>query len=318
MNARLRFFRPLLLFAILFVCFAPKTLAQSGIAYFAEGNFGRIRSVHLDGTNLQTVVSGAFAPTAVDIDVPNQHLYWTDLTNDKISRSNLDGSSIVDLVTNVIDPSGLSLDLGAGKMYWTTIDPFGGTVQRANLDGTNVETLLTGLVGGAWAIEVNPVGAGKMYFAGRVCCPDGEVHRANLDGTSPQVIYSDANDNINGVTLDVANGKVFWTSIGPSHAIRSANLDGTNVQTLTLPPLTQPFGIDYVPSLSRVVFGTKQGANGLLAMSAADGSQYQLIISGVEVLDVAVIPLQIPEPATIGLFIIGTIATVIRRGFCLH
>ena len=47
-----------------------------------------------------------------------------------------------DLVTGVILPDDLTVDLDAGKMYWTTSRK----IQRANLDGTGVEEVVTGLI----------------------------------------------------------------------------------------------------------------------------------------------------------------------------
>ena len=49
------------------------------------------------------------------------------------------------MTTGLDMPRGLALDLGAGKMYW--IDQGTDKIQRANLDGSDVEDLVTtGLV----------------------------------------------------------------------------------------------------------------------------------------------------------------------------
>ena len=47
------------------------------------------------------------------------------------------------MVTGVQHPRGMALDAVGGKLYWTEL----GTkkIQRANLDGTSVEDLVTGL-----------------------------------------------------------------------------------------------------------------------------------------------------------------------------
>ena len=51
-----------------------------------------------------------------------------------------------DLVGSGLDlPGGLALDLRGGKMYWT--DRGTAKIQRANLDGSGVEELLTSAVG---------------------------------------------------------------------------------------------------------------------------------------------------------------------------
>ena len=47
-----------------------------------------------------------------------------------------------DLITSGLSvPYGLAVDVSGGKMYWT--DRQNGKIQRADLDGSNVEDLLT-------------------------------------------------------------------------------------------------------------------------------------------------------------------------------
>ena len=78
-------------------------------------------------------------------------MYWTDLSTDKIQRANLDGSDIEDLVTRGLESaSGIALDVAGGKMYWTDVGELGTgaqvgkeKIQCANLDGSNVQTLVT-------------------------------------------------------------------------------------------------------------------------------------------------------------------------------
>ena len=79
-------------------------------------------------------------------------MYWTDSGTDKISRANLDGTEVEDLVTGLSGPLlfhgpwGIALDVAAGKVYWTFWDTQNiglGKIQRANLDGTQLEDLVT-------------------------------------------------------------------------------------------------------------------------------------------------------------------------------
>ena len=59
-------------------------------------------------------------------------------------------------------PNGIALDVGRGKMYWT--DSTTDKIKRANLDGSNVEDLITKLESSLWYIALD-VGRGKMYWA---------------------------------------------------------------------------------------------------------------------------------------------------------
>jgi DNA-binding beta-propeller fold protein YncE len=99
-----------------------------------------------------------------------QKIYCTDvfLEDSRIYRADLDGSNTELLVTLVPsgegpDPRTLALDLLANRMYWTTTGPRSpGKIQRANLDGSNVQDVLA--AGTPTAIALDPRG-GKFYFA---------------------------------------------------------------------------------------------------------------------------------------------------------
>ena len=150
------------------------------------------------------------------------------------------------IVTYSIDPSDPVLPSGIGqvggctgrgitgatKMYWTVLGT--GKVQRANLDGANVQDLVTGLE--------HPVGialdvaGGKMYWTDWEA---GKVQRANLDGANVQDLVTGLGWPYS-IALDVAGGKMYWTVLG-TDKVQRANLDGSNVQDLT--GLGTPMGI---------------------------------------------------------------------------
>ena len=50
-------------------------------------------------------------------------------------------------------PTGIALDLGSGKMYWT--DRGTDKIQRADLDGSNVEDLVTSGLSGPFGIALD-------------------------------------------------------------------------------------------------------------------------------------------------------------------
>ncbi len=104
-----------------------------------------------DGTNQETLVSTGIAnPWGIALDTDAGKMYWTNYGTDKIMRANLDGTAVEDLITSGLSgPHGIALDLDAGKMYFTNTSmsmslPYG-YIQRANLDGSEVQTVLAGL-----------------------------------------------------------------------------------------------------------------------------------------------------------------------------
>ena len=74
-------------------------------------------------------------------------------------------------------PAGIALDVAAGKMYWT--DRGNEWIQRANLDGSEVEGLVTSGLDSPYGIALD-VAAGKMYWTD---AGTDKIQRANLDGS---------------------------------------------------------------------------------------------------------------------------------------
>ena len=170
----------------------------------------RIRRANLDGSNIETLILPGGAPSGLALDMDGGKMYWTDWLNDNIRRANLDGSNVETLISyepslgdpsgsalkvcsfstsppcSYGDPSGLVLDVARGKMYWTdkwASLPFQSGLRRANLDGSNIETLI--LPGGAPSDLALDVGEGKMYWV-----RDPNIQRANLDGSNIETLVT--------------------------------------------------------------------------------------------------------------------------------
>lgn len=144
-----------------------------------------IKRANLDGTMMEDVVSGLSGGTreGIALDLTNGKVYWSNL-NGTIRRVNLDGTSLETIVSDLSDPSGIDIDPAGGKIYWADF----GTdrIQRADLDGMNVEDLVTsGFSGGPRGIVLDVAG-GKVYWS-QDNSP-GKIRRANLDGSQPEDI----------------------------------------------------------------------------------------------------------------------------------
>ena len=159
--------------------------------YWSTWRPGKIRRANLDGTNVEDFVTGLSEPEDIDLDLSAGKIYWTDTVTNKIQRANLDGSNVEDLVTvGLSHPLGMALDVAGGKMYWTNTSFWPGPwpghdkIQRANLDGTNVEDLVTTGLTTAHGIALD-VSADKMYWANA-----GKIQRANLDGSNVEDVIT--------------------------------------------------------------------------------------------------------------------------------
>ena len=105
-------------------------------------------------------------------------------------------------------------------------------IQRANLDGTEVESLVSMGISDPRGIALD-ASRGKIYaidvYASEAK-PD-EIRRFNLDGSGGEVLALEEVYSISAVALDVTAGKLYWTD--PDTAkIQQANLDGSGVEDL--------------------------------------------------------------------------------------
>jgi Domain of unknown function (DUF5050) len=116
-------------------------------------------------------------------------------------------------------------------IYWT--NQYSGTINQANLAGTNPQVLVSG--------QSDPAGvavdAHHVYWAN--FAPEGDtINEANLDGTNPHILVSGQNYPF-GLAVDAHH--IYWTNRSPG-TINEANLDGTDPHIL-LNGLSYPLGV---------------------------------------------------------------------------
>src|SRR5262249_56837069 len=124
---------------------APR--ARLGRLFVLDLSGARIFSMNTDGTDQRTLVTGCRLPDGVAIDSQAGHVYWTNMgvpsRNDgSIERVDLDGGNRRTIVPEgaVFTPKQATIDRKNRKLYWC--DREGMRVMRANLDGSQIETLV--------------------------------------------------------------------------------------------------------------------------------------------------------------------------------
>lgn len=206
---------------------------------FLDLGAGRVLSANPDGSDLKTLVSeGRKLPDGLAVDVAAGHLYWTNMGNPKandgtIFRSDLDGRNMTTIVApgDTFTPKQLQIDKANGKLYWS--DREGMRVMRANLDGSDIETLVDTSQGdprpGAdpakWCVGVAvDVDADMLYWTqkGGDNAGEGRILRANLDiprGQTPtsrtdiELLYDNLPEPID-LDLDLESRLLYWTDRG--------------------------------------------------------------------------------------------------------
>jgi DNA-binding beta-propeller fold protein YncE len=226
--------------------------AATGRLFFLEASGGQIHSANVDGSDRKIIVSGGRVPDGVVVDVEAGHIYWTNMgvpsKNDgSIERVDLDGQNRVTIIGEgkTFTPKQLHLEKKSGKLYWC--DREGMRVMRANLDGSNIETLVDSSKGDArpgtdltkWCvgITVDP-DRRKIYWTQKG--PDdagkGRIFRANIDipkgetaanRTDIELLFDGLPEPID-LELDLKNRFLYWTDRGDpprGNTVNRASID---------------------------------------------------------------------------------------------
>jgi hypothetical protein len=224
-----------------------------GRLFFLEASGGgQILSANSDGSDRKVIVTAGRIPDGLVIDAGAGHIYWTNMgvptRNDgSIERADLDGQNRKTIIRegDTFTPKQLHLEKKSGKLYWC--DREGMRVMRANLDGSNIETLVDTSGGDArpgtnqkkWCvgIAVDP-DRGQIYWTqkGPDDAGQGRIFRANIDipqgetaanRTDIELLFDGLPEPID-LELDLKNRLIYWTDRGDAprgNTVNRAPLD---------------------------------------------------------------------------------------------
>jgi hypothetical protein len=209
-----------------------------GRLFVLDVSSGHIFSVNPDGSDRKVIVNDCPLPDGIVVDAEAGHIYWTNmgdlkLNNGSIERADLDGQDRKTIVPKggTFTPKQLHLDRQNGKLYWS--DREGMRVMRANLDGSQIETLVDTSQGDArpgpdqkkWCVGItvdnkrgqiywtqkgpDNAGQGKLCRAG-IEIPKGEnaANRSDIE-----VFFGGLPEPID-LELDLENRVLYWTDRG--------------------------------------------------------------------------------------------------------
>lgn len=234
---------------------------------------GRIECAQLDGTGRHSLVISDGKPMGMAVDADSGRLFWAERDSERVMSSPLSGRLVFEPIVQLPFGAGLrgmAVAPSIGKVYW--VAEAVGTIQRANLDGTNVETLPVG-GGSFFDVQVDDA-AGVLYWT------DGtEIWRGNLDGTSGAPIIGDT-DQPYYLALDMTAGKLYWTDFARNE-IGRANLDGTGREIPA--PITgladRPVGVA-VDRTTNKIYWTLEGGD--VQRADLDGSAVETIVASTD------------------------------------
>lgn len=247
---------------------------QSGVIdriFWVDNDLKTIQSSRLDGSDLQTLVSGLTTPEELFVDSQNQHIYFSDAGSSVIRRVNFDGSQLTDILTDLDEPQGIEIDLDGGKIYWIEDGDLDNTVRRADLDGSNAETLAT-ITAGLYLtkpddIELDLVN-GHVYWSDELT---RKIERMDFDGSNRTLLITAAK-GVRGIALDAVNGKLYYAMGAYTNGeIKRIDLDGNNATELINSGLNGPNGLD-IDQANGKLYWADSGSSSIFAANL-DGSE---------------------------------------------
>ena len=166
---------------------------------------------------------------------------WGDFGNGEVNCIDDDGTNPRNIVTLLFSvPIKVEIDEVNQKVYWSETNFFvSDVIRRANLDGTNIEDVITPLPTDPLATFVVDGAGGRIYFA-RGSQVSADIVSANLDGTAEVVLATGVAD-VGDLALDLVDGKIYWheeVSATTKRIVRS-NLDGSSPEVV-IPAISNP------------------------------------------------------------------------------
>jgi hypothetical protein len=241
----------------------------AGRLFVLELSGDRIHSMNPDGSDRKTIVTNCHLPDGIVVDAEACHIYWTNmgvpnLDDGSIERADLDGKNRRVIVPQGVThtPKQIHLDKERGKLYWS--DREGMRVMCANLDGSQIETLVETGRGDKdrpdetrWCvgITIDPK-LGKIYWTqkGPTKGGLGRLCRANINipkGESPanrsdiEVLFDRLPEPID-LELDLTNRVLYWTDRGDpprGNTVNRVPIDKNAVPEILITHLMEGIGI---------------------------------------------------------------------------
>ncbi len=189
----------------------PMDLALAGgNVYWTQGN-GSVRFVNLRGQKVvRNISTGLDTPGSLVIG--GGKVYWTEKTGESggtINSANLNNTGATQLASILAVPMGIAVDTARSKLYWTNSR---GRVQSANLDGSKIQNVVSGLGS-----------PGDMVLSNSIAAP-----AATTTTTTTRTTTTASKYDVNGDgSVDNADASLVAAAMNTSNTRYDVNGDGT-------------------------------------------------------------------------------------------
>uniref|UniRef100_A0A3Q2PC38 Low density lipoprotein receptor-related protein 6 n=1 Tax=Fundulus heteroclitus TaxID=8078 RepID=A0A3Q2PC38_FUNHE len=226
----------------------PRPLGSTGTrpepaAFLLFSRHTDIRRISLETNNNNVAIplTGVKEASALDFDVTDNRIYWTDITLKVGQRRG--AVALEHVVQFGLDyPEGMAVDWLGKNLYWA--DTGTNRIEVAKLDGQHRQVLVWKDLDSPRALALDPA-EGYMYWTEWGGKP--KIDRAAMDGSDRITLVSDVG-RANGLTIDYAERRLYWADLDTT-LIESSNMLGEEREVIA-DDLPHPFGLtqyqDYI------------------------------------------------------------------------
>ncbi|XP_076440226.1 low-density lipoprotein receptor-related protein 2-like [Babylonia areolata] len=146
--------------------------------------------------------------TAIDMDVRNDHIFFSDTSLKKIFRATYNGTNLTEIVSTGIDVvEDIAVDWVGGNLYWT--DYGMETIEVVTIDGSYRMVLFTENITNPRAIEIDPRD-GVRYLFWSDWGQNPRIERSGLDGSGRITLVTKNLFWPNALTIDYPTKRLYF------------------------------------------------------------------------------------------------------------
>uniref|UniRef100_A0A3B5ME55 Low density lipoprotein receptor b n=1 Tax=Xiphophorus couchianus TaxID=32473 RepID=A0A3B5ME55_9TELE len=184
-----------------------------------------VRELTVDRSEYTRLIPELKNAVALDLDMLNKKIFWSDRSQKKIFSSNIDMASNsanhnVVIENGIEAPEALVVDWIHGNIYWT--DSTLKTISVATTEGNKRKTLINEKLGRPRAITIDPEN-NFMYWTD--WGEEPKIEKCGLNGVGRVALVTDNIEWPNGITLDMVSQRLYWVD-AKLHAIFSVDVNG--------------------------------------------------------------------------------------------